>query len=312
MLSVCSSTYRETESLEIFVRSVLGNASDPSRMEVVIVNDEGHGPTAELLEVLSEEFSQLEYLTITRPERAEFFRRTVAFYKETEVFPAKDIKEMEENLDRYEAGEVVKLWFNMAHNYNLAVAKSQGDVLMVLPADYFCFFDATEIYQKYLEAKAEVGSFMGLLDWIGFGHFEPMPDVCGTLRELKTHEEIRGFTLRCLQDALDQNVGRGSSNHGARIIDRETFDRVGGFDGRWFVRALGDDLFNEKVIDVAPPPFGLSYRAGFQDVICRVGTVKPGDPTGRGYLHPRYFPSTHPPWAKAIRAYVGREDENKT
>jgi len=306
MLSVCSSIYRETESLEIFVRSVLGNASDPSQVEVVIVNDEGYGPTTEVLAVLAGEFPQLKYLTITRPERAEFFRRTVAFYKEAGVFPVEDVAEFEGTLDRYEAGELVKLWFSMAHNYNLAVAQSQGDVLMVLPSDYFCFFDATEIYRKYLEAKAGTGSFMGLLDWVAFGSLVPLPDVCGILREPKTHGETRRFTLQCLQDALAQNVARGKSQHGARIVDRETFDRVGGFDGRWFVRALPDDLFNRKVMDVIPSPYGLSDRPGFQDVVCFVGSVGVGDPVVKTYFHPRYLSSEYPHEACAnmIRAFL--------
>lgn len=309
MLSICSSIYRETQSLEIFVRSVLGNASDPSQVEIVIVNDEGYPPTTDTLKVLSEEFSQLKYLTITRPERIEFIHKTIVFYKENQIFPTEDIVELEKTLEKYKTGELDKLWFQAAHNYNLAVAQSQGDVLAVLPSDYFCFFDATEIYQRCLELKSRIGSFVGHFDWIDTTSLDPMPDICGILRKLKAREEIREFTLRCLDDAIAQRLTSLPEQHGSRVVDRGTFDKVGGFDGRWFVRAFGDDLFNCKVKKILPPPYRLADHLEFTGTICTVGVVRPGDWGEPAYLHPRYFgsPEYHRSWVDKIEKFLGEK-----
>jgi len=131
MISICSSIYRETDTLEAFIRCVFGNASDSSQVEVVIYNDEAYPPTTELLKNLRLEFPNLIHISFPKRDRVNFIRENIDFYRKHGIFGTEIIGDMYKILKGYETGEVDRLWFPPGRGYNEAVKASSGDILII-------------------------------------------------------------------------------------------------------------------------------------------------------------------------------------
>ena len=244
MLSICTSIYRETDSLEVFVRSVFGNASVPSEVEIVVANDEAYAPTTEVLNRLSLEFPNLKYFSRTKEQRIKFLKNTIKFYEREKIFTPEETLSMEVRVRQYEGRELDSIWFPPGKLFNKAVKMSCGDVLLFVPSDYICFGDLSKIYQAYKEVPGDV---IGHFDWIDTTSLDPMPNVLEILRGLKTHGQFNETTLKWLQQAFANNVAHVWQQHGMRMVKRALFDATGGFDGRWFIRSWNDDCFNQKL-----------------------------------------------------------------
>lgn len=312
MVSVCSSVYRETEQLEIFVRSVLQQASDPENVEIIIINDEGYEPTTKVLQRLSREFPQLKYFIRTKKERCEFIRKQISFYENNQLFSDEIIDDMRWIVDGYEAGLINRLWFPPGELFNLAVSKSRGDVLMISPADYLCTFDISLLYERYLGVKKlERKSFVGHFDWVDFSSLDPMPDICKILCKKVGVEDL---VRNCLNQIDSNSLTVVQGQHGARLIDRESFDKVGGFDGRWFVRAWNDDCFNQKLKTILDPTYRLMDRMQFFETNAYVGALRTKDPPPINYLTQFYNPAqpeNHAGFLNPIKAYLEKESNDK-
>ena len=185
MLSVCTATYKETIALEIFIISLFGNASNPKDIELIIYNDEKCLETERVLNSLSLEFPQIKHFAISKDERINEFKERIYFYKKENIFGQKIIDDMYKQIEKYKIDEIDNLWYPPGRLYNKATNKSKGDMLMILPSDYLCFFDATKIYELARESK----SFVGYFDWIDLVSVEDF-DIINELKSFKCHNDF--------------------------------------------------------------------------------------------------------------------------
>lgn len=304
MISICSTTYRETVALDIFVRTLIGNASDKNDLEVIIMNDEDYPETCKVLEDLSWEFPQLKYFPYTLHKRAEFFRKQVDFYKRENIFDDDEIRDMYRVLDEYEERKIDKLWFTCCHGYNLSAEQAKGDALILMPSDYIVFFNATDIYHK-LKTYYPKG-YLGYFDWINFAGLMPEMD---TKAELK--DDIRKVTQKWLDQFLASKREMVLQQHGARLIDGESFDELGGFDDRWFVRAIPDDLFNEAAKRKLNMPYRLLENIATFNTDPYMGNMRESSSSAHQYLTDFYGiqADVHARFSERIREYLRKKGE---
>jgi hypothetical protein len=276
MLSVCTTTYKETIALEIFIRSLFGNASNPKDIELIICNDEECLETEQVLNSLSLEFPKIKHFAISKYERINEFQEKIDFYKEENIFEKKIIDDMYEQIEKYKTGQIDNLWYPPGRIYNKVANKAKGSMLMILPSDYLCLFDATKIYKLARKSK----SFVGYFDWIDLVSVEQDFDIVNEFKSFKHHNDFRRFSRELYDNAKKQKVTIIPGQHGARILDRKTFNKSGGFDDRWFLRAVAEDEFNQKVgrsyetILANNPRFGkmLPYvcRVKYQNILQQI------------------------------------------
>jgi glycosyltransferase involved in cell wall biosynthesis len=229
MISICTTIWKQEDSLETFVRSLVGMASDKN-FEIVVVDDE-ESCKDKILE-LQKEFPQIVRVPHTKKDKVKFARKLVRFYKKIGIF-GDYINGMNQTISDYSKGKV-NLWLPMGHNFNLAASVAKGDTLVFMPADYLCFFDISKLEVEY-----------GHFDWIDVSSVEPHPDM-NILKSFTKQEQFKEFTDEILDWALKHNLATVQGQHGSRIISRARYQELCGFDDRWFTRALGEDLFNDK------------------------------------------------------------------
>lgn len=285
MLSVCSTIYGNPDNLEVFVRSLVGNSTTKD-FEIIIVDDEEL--CKDKLIELKKEFPQLKSIPRTRKQKASFAENLIKYYADEHVFSEELLAEMREVVKQYRLGKK-DLWLPTPHNFNLAASKAKGDMLLFLPADYLIFFDLAMVQE-------------GHFDWLDITSVDPYPDFT-KLRELKKLEEFRDFTETILDKALKTGVLRITAQHGARVVSMDTFKRVGGFDQRWFIRAIGEDLFNRKTGIIPLSENILHLTSPF------VGCIR-GQGRNLEYLSPKYdiYADNHTFFLNEIRRFL-RLDE---
>lgn len=228
MISICTSILNEADNLEVFVRSLVGNATDKN-FEIVVVDDENSCKSK--LEELQREFPQIKRATRSKIDKARFAEGLIKMYRVNHIFESELIDEMEQTLADFRSSKI-NLWLPSAHNFNLAAQYARGDRLVFMPADYLIFFDLSEVID-------------GHFDWIDVTSVEPYPDF-SVLKDMKSVGEFKSFTEEILAEAYNQKVATIQQQHGARVVSKQRFEDLGGFDERWFIRAIGDDLFNYK------------------------------------------------------------------
>lgn len=282
MISICSSVYKETDSLEIFVRSVFGNASKPDDVEMIIVNDESYEPTEETLIKLEEEFKQLRHIDFPKKNRIEFFKRVVDFYDSAKIFPPGTTDPMREQIALYESGELERIWYPSGGRYNYACREAKGDYMVICPSDYLFMCDVSMLERFINQIPGEHKELR--FDWYDFTSLEPYPDI---LNILKTSKDIRSITKEWMKQAWDNNLMMVHMQHGARIINSTLYPLTRGFDDRWFIRALHEDLFNLASEIYAPNPHRIMDYA-MKDCYPFVGPVR-GRPSEYHYLSPLYM-----------------------
>lgn len=310
MLSVCTGTYREVRSLEIFVRSLFGNASNPRDIELIICNDEGYPETELLLNSLSLEFPQILHFTVDKNERIEEFKDKIDFYKKENIFEQDIIDDMYKQIDRYKVGDINNLWYSCGRVYNKAVRKATGDMMMILPSDYLIFFDATKIYELARGLKPFVGHF----DWIDFSSVDfdilidfssPDHDIIKEFKTFNSHDNFRDLSRKWLDNYKNRGLTIIAGQHGSRIVDRETFEKVGGFDERWFLRAVADDEFNKKAVKHSKI-VRLGDMRQFEELMPYIGAIRPKDFQLPKYLTSFYRCSAdvHSQFLEKIRRHI--------
>lgn len=294
MISVCSTTYRETKALEIFVRSLLLNASDPKEIEIIITNDEDNASTRETLGQLRKEFPQLSFFPYKKEERIRFFKKQIDFYQKNNIFAGEEIGDMYYILDGYESGRIDNLWYTCTHGYNEAVKRANGEYLVIMPSDYICFFDINKI------VHALTPPFLRYFDWLDFSSDLKTIDCLGDLKKGSSTKEW------CLRSLSYPTVGQ---QHGSRIIDKKSFDLVGGFDDRWFVRAFPDDKFNFTAKKIIPPPYSMVDQPDTGSFYPFIGSLKESNSTPLQYLTNFYSVSgsVHAHFMAEIMAYLAKE-----
>lgn len=305
MLSICTAIYRETDSLEVFVRTVFGNASNPSEIEIIVANDEGYEPTKELLGRLSLEYPNLIYFSRTKQDRVKFLRKAVAFYRRNEIFTTEELQNMEDRILQYENGELESLWFPPGKLQNKASKMAHGDVLLFVPADYICFGDLTRIYEAY---KKLPGDVVAHFDWLDTTSLDPMPDILNIVRSIKTRADFHSVTDEWLRQAFTNGVGHVWNQHGMRMVKREVFEKAKGFDGRWFTRSWNDDSLNKRIEQYADAHrlMELDQTKSFNPYF---GTLR-----GKSWREPNYLcslysglPEIHNGFLSRIQFYLERE-----
>ena len=305
MLSICTSVYRETDSLEIFVRTVFGNASKPQEIEIIVANDENYKPTSELLNRLSLEFPNIIYYNRSKENRVKFLRNRVNFYRREHIFNPEETDNMNETINRYEGNDLDSLWFPPGVLYNKSASLAHGDVLSLVPADYICFGDLTKIYEAY---RALPGDVIGHFDWLDTTSLDPMPDVPKITLGLKNHEEFNQVTNHWLQQAFSNNVAHVWQQHGMRMVRKDIFEKAGRFDGRWFTRAWNDDSLNRRM-----EQYATTYRLMDIDQIKSFnpyfGTIRGVSWREPNYLYSDYrgTPEIHSNFLSRIQFYLEKE-----
>jgi len=284
MLSICTAIYKETDSLEVFVRTVFGNASTPSEIEIIVANDGTDPATAEVLSRLSLEFPNLKHFSRTKNQRIKFLKNTISFYKRSEIFTSEEITDMEQRVEQYENGELESIWFPPGKLQNKAAKMARGDVFLFVPADYICFGDLTKIYEAYKNLSGDV---IGHFDWLDTTSLDPMPDILNIVRELKTRDEFHAATNDWLQQAFSNGVAHVWMQHGMRMVRRDIFKKAGGFDGRWFIRSWNDDGLNRRLEQYADPS-RLMELDQTRSLNPYFGTLR-----GKSWKEPTYLCSTY-------------------
>lgn len=281
MISICTTIYRETENLEVFVRSLVANASQKD-FEIIIVDDE-NSCTKKLTE-LQKEFPQIKIVPHSKEDRIKYIETMIDFYKKSKVFLKKQIEGMEERLEEYKKTDM-ELWLPMPHNYNLAAKYASGDLLIFMPADYLIFFDIFKLKEGHFE-------------WIDITSTEPYPDF--SILPGLTPEEIRAFTTAVLEQAFKNGVTIVERQHGSRVVSRARYDEVGGFDERWFIRAFGEDLFNRIATGSARMSEKVAYLT-----YPYIGAIRSKNPSKHNYLSPDYdsIPEKHLPFYLKAKEY---------
>ncbi len=284
MISICTTIYREPNNLEVFVRSLVGNATK-NDFEIIIVDDENS--TTKKLKELQKEFPQIKIVPHPKEDRIKYVQSMIDFYKKEKIFTDKEIKKMQKRLDWYSKTNV-ELWLPMPHNYNLASKYATGDMLIFMPADYLIFFDIFKLKEGHFE-------------WIDITSTDPYPDFAVLFKKHKTREEIRELTKIILNDAMNQEMTIVTQQHGSRVVSREKFEEKGGFDDRWFIRAFGEDLFNNKYGGAVRMAGIVSY-----DTYPYIGAIRPTNPKSHNYLSPDYgsIPEKHLPFLNKIKEYL--------
>jgi len=305
MLSICTSSYRETDSLEIFIRTVFGNASDPSNVEIVIANDGNYLPTKELLTRLSLEFPNLKFFCRTKRKRIKWLSKIVDFYEKENIFTPEVIADMRERIAKYKIGELSSIWFPAGELFNKASQIATGDVLLFVPSDYICFADLSRVYDAF---KQTPGDIVGHFEWLDTTSLDPMPDIIGIVRGMKTHQEFKETTDKWLEQAFSNGVAHVWQQHGMRMMTREVFEKARMFDGRWFTRSWNEDSLNERVDQVASR-FRLLDLNQFQNLNPYFGTIR-----GVTWREPEYLssiyrsiPEVHNEFISKIKFYLERE-----
>ena len=305
MLSICTSIFREIGSLEVFVRTVFGNASTPSEIEIIVANDGADPATAEVLDRLGLEFPNLIHFSRTKDQRIKFLRNTVDFYRRNEIFTSEELQDMDNRILQYENGELESIWFPPGKLYNKAVKMAHGDVLLLVPADYICFGDLSKIYEAY---KSIPGDIIGHFDWLDTTSLDPMPDILSTVRSVKTGDQFHVVTNEWLQQAFANNVGHVWNQHGMRMVRKDIFEKAGGYDGRWFTRAWCEDYMNRKMERFAEAHrlMELDQTKSFNPYF---GTLR-----GKSWREPNYLcsmysglPEIHSQFLSRIQFYIERE-----
>jgi len=305
MLSICTSIYRETDSLEVFVRTVFGNASTPSEIEIIVANDETSPATADLLSRLALEFPNLRSFSRTKTQRIKFLRNRVEFYKRENIFSPEELTNMDERINQYESGELETLWFPPGVLYNKAAKMASGDVLLLVPADYICFGDLSKIYEAF---KNIPGDIVGHFDWLDTTSLDPMPDILNIVRKTKPKDEFHAVTNDWLQQAFANNVGHVWQQHGMRMVKKDVFEKAGCYDGRWFTRSWNEDSLNRRMEQFANAHrlMELDQTKSFNPYF---GTLR-----GKSWREPNYLcsfysglPEIHSQFLSRIQFYLERE-----
>jgi hypothetical protein len=301
MISICSTCYHETDQLEIFIRSVIGNATNPNDLEIIIVNDEAWGPTEEILIKLEEEFKQLQHINFPKKDRIKFLRGVVDFYDGTRIFPAKYIPGMRTQIDKYESGEIERLWYPAGGKFNMAANKAKGDTIIFCPSDYLVICDVTLLSQRLLSFTDEFKEMH--FDWYDFTSLDPYPDYLAELKE----GDIRRKSIQWFYQALKDGVSMVHMQHGARILTSNLYPLTKGFDDRWFIRALTEDLFNLSAQIYAPGKHRIMDYP-LTDTYPFMGPVRNYKPHPIVYLSPDYDgnPETHNAFKEDIKHYLSK------
>ena len=230
MLSVCGSVYQDGYFLD-FVRGILDRASNPDGIEFVVSEDEaGSQVMAEVFDQVRSMTRHLKVLPVPRQERVDYIRKCVSFYERERIFPPSSIGEFRARLDRYESGQLPRMWFAPAWNYNRAISAASGDVIVNTPMDLHIHFDLWAAYLKFARAAASRNHLL-----VHFG--------------LRNTDEFRYHGLRM----FDRGLFLALKKRDLRFTSER---RPPGpppsmefsFDERWFVRALYDDDWNDRAI----------------------------------------------------------------
>jgi hypothetical protein len=218
MLSICGSIYMNGNIVP-FVRSVLDGASDPDGIEFSVVEDEaGSELMAKTFEEVRALTRNLKVLQVSKEDRVAYFRRCITFYERETIFAPERIAEFHARVDRYEDGDVPRIWFPPGRLYNRAVEASSGDVILNTPLDLLVHFDLSRIY---LEFKAALAQREHLC--VHFGLREGNP--------------VRQHGLRMFDRALFDALKERDENYS---------DEEFSFEERWFHPAWHEDYWNEK------------------------------------------------------------------
>lgn len=303
MISICTSIYRETDNLEIFVRSLFGNATSPEMIDLIVVNDENYPSTTAKLNELKKEFPQIKIVPHTREERVKFIKNMIDYYKKEKIFDKKYIKEMRKTLRDYKSGKQDRLWLSMVPKYNMAAKEAKSDILVFMPADYLVFFDMSSFYMKCSLILEDKKICYGHFDWVDLSALDPT-EILSNLRKCKTTDEFKAYTQSILFKGHPVPV---QAQHGSRVVNKTLYESVGKFDERWFTRALGDDLFNDK----CRAEWGVPYRLLDYSLFLRdpmfIGAVRANN-GNHTYLTPSYTLSVddHLLFVNKIKEYLCR------
>jgi glycosyltransferase involved in cell wall biosynthesis len=282
MISICSTCYRETDTLEIFVRSIIGNATKPDDLEIIIVNDEGYLPTQEKLFELEKEFKQLQHITFPRKKRIRFFEKVIDFYDGSKIFDSEVIKSMRKQISDYSEGIISRLWYPAGGRFNMACKYAKGDYMIICPSDYLVMTDVSLLEHHVNNLKDEHKALH--FDWYDFTSLEPYPDV---LEQLRKEKDIRGLTKGWMEQAMKNNIAMIHMQHGTRIINSSLYPLTRGFDDRWFIRALHEDLFNLSAKVYAPGPYRIMDYGAMGITYPFMGPIR-GQQHPLNYLTPLY------------------------
>lgn len=306
MLSICTTIYQDPTALEVFIRTLFGNASEPDLIELIIMNDGEDPETEKVLLELSKEFHQLKHFGVSKRKRIEFFKQKIRYYKERRIFDSEIIYDMHKQVKRYEKNKIKSLWFPAGRGYNASARRSKGDFLLFMPADFICFFDITAIYKEAKKSFGEENVFVGYFDWVDFTSIAPELEAVNAIPTLKGHSEFREFSKKWIEESLKQGLNIVEGQHGSRIINRELFEEIGGFDTRWFLRALTDDLFNEKAKKYQFSAFRLNDKAEMKWTLPYMGSLRPFSVVPSEYLTPKYrtSPDSHLFFLNKIKDYI--------
>lgn len=259
-----------------FVQSILEKADNPGDIEFSVVEDEaGSDMMAECFDKIRSMTRWLKVTPVTKEERIKYFGRCIEFYEKGWIFPVELTDQLRNRLTMYQYGEIPRLWFPPARNYDLSIQNSTGDVILNTPLDLVVNFNLSECYRKFKERLAP-DSNLSLMFGLEQGNI---------VRHHGTRLFNRGLFYRLKK--VDQNYSP------------ESFS----FDERWFANAFFDDDWNRRAEKIGAVSKGWEEVTGERRYLTMINS-----PWMPEYLSENMI-ENFPCYERNIRAYQLRNNE---
>lgn len=334
-LSVCTTIHGSPKSFEAFLRSIDENTSAGHDFEVVVCLDRIDETIWDFLHDFMDDFREFN---LNIPELIIFEHDGFLQSKWQSGLPPFWATLYGEDIAKHAIGQLARfqikeidLWMQYATGLNAAVEKSSGDLILLTPADYFVLFDMHEAANRCWERYQKDGGFFAHLSLVapfaematndhkefgdlftedfGISAFVE-PQYWAILKHLMKYHATRiDYPVLAPFDRFWPH------NHGIRIVDRKTFDKVGGLSDYFLTKSGPTDIFNRIARNlVSTHKKGLAYPKikDFIGMEARMASV-PLDEPQLEYLYPNpmnqdvvrdmfykeeaYFKKEHPEWA---------------
>lgn len=293
MISVCATIHNSPKAVEAFIRSIYDNATGED-FEVILVSDRNPRNEDDMLTRLADSYPRLSLIPLIRDDLISRQWELVPFWGQ--VYGDKIASHAMDQLMRYE-NDLFDLWLQYAYGLNLAASKAKGDLLLLTPADFVVMCDAHNL-NAVCTGKMTTGN--GRF----FGHFSlaaPFDMEDGSLRDKYRDALIsRGYhTVRTwlrLHYADPKDFKKTVPldrfwpfNHGIRIVDKKTFEEVGGLRDDFLSKPGPTDIFNRMARALAYGAEHARVRKSIEDLTgfrARMASVPFDDDPPIEYLYP--------------------------
>lgn len=306
MISVCATIHNSPKSVEAFVRSIYDNATGED-FEVILISDRNPPEEDELLRQLATSLPRLSLIPVGKSDQLSRQWNLVTFWRDV----------YGDEIDDYAAGQLIRferdgidLWFQYAYGLNLAASKAKGEFLLLTPADFVILSDVHKL-SKVCEGYTTThdGRFFGHFSlvqpfdaWTDFSGRKWMVEAIpgdrygrNGRRMASSLGAVFNFLKEWYVEPDDFPFVLGTYdrywpfNHGIRVVDRKTFNEVGGLRDDFLSKAGPTNIFNRMARAIAYGPEHARENKSIEDLTgfrARMASVPFDDDPPIEYLYP--------------------------